>query len=174
MKIFRLNVSELPQKITELNIGDKVLLSGCVYTARDAAHKRFFELLDSGHKLPFDIYNSTIYYAGPTPTPDSLPIGSCGPTTASRMDPFTPILLDIGVKGMIGKGVRNKETIEAIKKNKCVYFCAVGGAGALISKSIVEVVPLCYGDLGTEGVYRYTLKDFPCIVGIDCEGKSIL
>ena len=160
--------------IKQLKCGDRVLLNGNIITARDMAHKRFCDALSRGEKLPISLENETIYYVGATPPRPGNICGSAGPTSSKRMDPFTPTLLDLGVKGMIGKGARNIETIDAIKRNGCVYFCAVGGAGALISKSIVEVEPLCYEDLGTEGVYRYTLKDFPCIVAIDCQGNSLL
>lgn len=160
--------------VKELRCGDRVLLNGNIITARDMAHKRFCNALSNGETLPISLKNETIYYVGATPPRPENICGSAGPTSSKRMDPFTPMLLDLGVKGMIGKGARSNETITSIKKNRCVYFCAVGGAGALISKSIVNVELLCFEDLGTEGVYRYTLKDFPCIVGIDCKGNSLL
>ena len=138
MKEIYLNVSELSNKAITVSAGDRVFLSGTVYTARDAAHKRFFELLDKGESLPFNIENSAIYYAGPTPTPADMAIGSCGPTTSSRMDVYSPRLLDMGLKCMIGKGQRSTEVCEAIVKNKALYLCAVGGAGALAAAHITD------------------------------------
>ena len=138
MKEYSLTVDELKDFAKNLNAGDRVLLSGKVYTARDAAHKRIFEALEKGNSLPFEISGAVIYYAGPTPTPQNLKIGSCGPTTSCRMDSFTPKLLDMGLTATIGKGERNLEVIEAIKRNNSVYLCAIGGAGALAALHITE------------------------------------
>ncbi len=168
-----INVSEIREKATALHAGDNVLLSGVVYTARDAAHKRIFELLDNGNELPFEIDGSCVYYSGPTPTPDNLPIGSCGPTTSGRMDPYTPRLLDLGMVAMIGKGARSKAVNDAIVRNKAVYFCAIGGAGALAAKSVENLEVIAFEDLGCESVKRIVLKDFPVIVAIDCHGNTL-
>ncbi len=168
-----LNVSEIRNKAAELYAGDNVLLSGVVYTARDAAHKRIFELLDNGGELPFEIEGSCIYYSGPTPTPDNLPIGSCGPTTSGRMDPYAPRLLDLGMSAMIGKGTRNKDVNDAIVRNKAVYFCAIGGAGALAAKCVESLEVIAFEDLGCESVKRIVLKDFPVIIATDCHGNTL-
>lgn len=173
MKTHILNTYELSSKINQLNIGDKVLLSGIVYTARDAAHKRIFEALDDGAPLPFDLNGACIYYAGPTPTPEGLAIGSCGPTTSSRMDPYTPRLLDLGLKCIIGKGNRSDEVTDAIKKNNAVYLCAIGGAGALACSCITSCEVVAFDDLGCESVKKLNLKDFPLIVAIDSKGNNI-
>ncbi len=148
-------------------------MSGVVYTARDAAHKRIKSMLDNGETLPFDLNNALIYYAGPTPTPEGLAIGSCGPTTSSRMDKFAPQFLDCGLKGMIGKGPRSSKVVEAIIRNKAIYFCATGGAGALASKHIKSCEVIAFDDLGCESVKRLELDRFPLIVGIDSFGNSI-
>ncbi|MBE6733149.1 MAG: TRZ/ATZ family protein [Ruminococcaceae bacterium] len=173
MKEFYLNSENLKEHIAELSVGDKVYLSGTVYTSRDAAHKRIFELLESGKPLPYDLKNATIYYAGPTPTPKNLPIGSCGPTTSCRMDPYTPKLYDLGVVATIGKGERSSEVINAIKRNGAVYLCAIGGAGALSALSVTECDVIAFEDLGCESVKKLKFKDFPLIVGIDSNGNSI-
>lgn len=170
---YKVDSSNLKALCPKLCAGDKILLSGTVYTARDAAHKRIFELINNGGQLPFDIENSVIYYAGPTPTPENLPIGSCGPTTSSRMDTYTPKLLDMGLAATIGKGERNGEVVEAIKRNKSVYLCGLGGAGALASMCITECEVIAFDDLGCESVKKLTFKDFPLIVGIDCNGGNI-
>lgn len=156
-----------------LNAGDYVYLTGTIYTARDAAHKRMKETLDRNESLPFNINGNMIYYMGPSPAREGRPIGSAGPTTASRMDKYTPQLLDMGMAGMIGKGKRNKEVIEAIVRNKAVYFAAVGGAGALLSKCILSSQVIAYDDLGTEAIRRLEVKDFPVIVVIDSEGNNL-
>lgn len=156
-----------------IKAGDRVYLSGVVYTARDAAHKRIKSMLDNGEKLPFDLNNALIYYAGPTPTPEGLTIGSCGPTTSSRMDKFAPEFLDFGLKGMIGKGPRSNEVIDAIIRNKAVYFCATGGAGALASKHIKSCKVIAFNDLGCESIKKLEFDKFPLIVGIDSFGNSI-
>ena len=156
-----------------LKSGDYVYLTGTIYTARDAAHKRMQECLDKGEALPLSMDNNVIYYMGPSPAREGRPIGSAGPTTASRMDKYAPALLDLGLKGMIGKGKRSPEVIDAIKRNGAVYFAAVGGAGALLSKSITESEVIAYDDLGTEAIRRLQVRDFPVIVVIDSEGNNL-
>lgn len=156
-----------------LKAGDYVYLTGTIYTARDAAHKRMYEALKNGEELPFDIKNNTIYYMGPSPAREGRVIGSAGPTTASRMDKYAPSLLDLGLIGMIGKGKRNKAVHEAIVRNKAVYFAAVGGAGALLSKCITSSEIIAYDDLGTEAVRKLIVKDFPVIVVIDSKGRDL-
>lgn len=173
MNEYKINTAELREMCTTLKVGDKVLLSGTVYTARDAAHKRIFELIEKGETLPFDIKNSVIYFAGPTPTPEGMAIGSCGPTTSKRMDPYTPKLHDMGLCATIGKGERSKEVIDSIKRNNAVYLCAIGGAGALAALSITECEVIAFEDLGCESVKKLTFKDFPLIVGIDSENGNI-
>ena len=157
----------------ELRSGDYVYITGTMYVARDAAHKRMTEALDKGETLPIDIKDATIYYMGPSPAREGRPIGSAGPTTATRMDKYAPRLLDLGGKAMIGKGKRSKEVIEAIIRNKAVYFAAVGGAGALLSKCITKSEIICYDDLGAEAIRKIEVKDFPCIVVIDREGNNL-
>ena len=156
-----------------LKSGDYVYLSGTIYTARDAAHKRMDEALDKGEKLPIDIDGCLIYYMGPSPAREGRPIGSAGPTTASRMDRYTPRLLDMGLIGMIGKGKRSAAVKEAMVRNGAVYFAAVGGAGALLSKCITASETVAYDDLGTEAIRRLTVKDFPAIVVIDSAGNDL-
>ena len=156
-----------------LKAGDYVYLTGTIYTARDAAHKRMKETLDRNEPLPFDIKGNMIYYMGPSPAREGRPIGSAGPTTASRMDKYTPQLLDMGMGGMIGKGKRSIDVIEAMVRNGAVYFAAVGGAGALLSKCIVSSEVIAYEDLGTEAIRRLEVKDFPVIVVIDCKGNDL-
>lgn len=156
-----------------LNAGDFVYISGTIYTARDAAHKRMDEALSQGKSLPFDIVDNLIYYMGPSPARPGRPIGSAGPTTASRMDKYTPRLLDLGLGGMIGKGKRSKDVIDAMIRNHCVYFAAIGGAGALLSKSITSSEVIAYDDLGTEAIRKLTVKNFPAIVVIDSRGNSL-
>lgn len=153
--------------------GDYVYLSGTIYTARDAAHKRMQETLDRGEKLPLNIDGQIIYYMGPSPAREGRPIGSAGPTTASRMDKYTPKLLDLGLQAMIGKGKRSQEVKDAIVRNKAVYFAAVGGAGALLSKSIVSSEVIAYEDLGTEAIRKLEVKDFPVIVVADSRGNNL-
>lgn len=164
------NIAEAAQT---LHAGDKILLSGTIYTARDAAHKRLFAMLDNGEKLPFELKNATIYYAGPTPAPEGLPIGSCGPTTSSRMDVFAPRLLDLGLKCMIGKGGRSPEVVDAIRRNGAVYLCAIGGAGALAAKCVRSLEVIAFEDLGCESIKRLTIEKFPLFVAIDCHGGSL-
>lgn len=159
--------------VKELKAGDYVYLTGTIYTARDAAHKRMYEALQKGEKLPFDIEGNIIYYMGPSPAREGRPIGSAGPTTASRMDKYTPALLDLGMRGMIGKGRRTEAVRESMMKNQAVYFAAVGGAGALLSKSITQAEVIAYEDLGTEAIRRLEVKDFPVIVVMDCKGNNL-
>ena len=156
-----------------LKAGDYIYLSGTVYTARDAAHQRMSEALDRGEKLPVDLKDATIYYMGPSPAREGQVIGSAGPTTASRMDKYATRLLDLGQKAMIGKGKRSKEVVDAMIRNKAVYFAAVGGAGALISKCITKSEIVCYEDLGTEAIRRLEVENFPLIVVIDSEGNNL-
>lgn len=160
-------------QISELHCGDRVLATGTVYTARDAAHKRMYELLQADKELPIDIDGQTIYYVGAAPAKPGYVIGPCGPTSSYRMDKYAPSLLDRGLKVMVGKGARNDEVISSIVKNKAVYLIAVGGAAALIAKSVKKVELICYEDLGTEAIYRYEVEDMPLIVAIDSEGNNI-
>lgn len=173
MTEYSLNTAQLPENINKLCIGDRVLLSGTVYTARDAAHARLFNLLQEGKKLPFELRGAAIYYAGPTEAPEGLPIGSCGPTTSGRMDSFSPMLLDAGLCAMIGKGARNKAVVDAIIRNGAVYFCAMGGLGALAAKCITSCEVIAFEELGCESVKQLEFKEFPLIVGIDAKGNSI-
>ncbi len=159
--------------IKSLKAGDNVLLSGTLYVARDAAHKRMVEQLDRGEPLPFDIKGQTIYYMGPTPAPPGRVIGAAGPTTSKRMDAYTPRLLAAGLKGMIGKGIRAPEVKDAMKKYGAIYLGAVGGAGALISKSIVKAEVIAYSDLGPEAVLKIEVKDFPATVIVDIYGTDL-
>ena len=160
-------------EISELKCGDSILLTGTIYTARDAAHKRLIELIEKGEELPFDLKGETIYYVGPTPPKPGMVIGSAGPTTSYRMDAYAPKLLDLGLKGMIGKGLRNEEVIESIKRNKAIYFGAIGGAAALIGKSIVKSEVIAYEDLGSEATRRLEVKDLPLVVVIDSLGNNL-
>jgi fumarate hydratase subunit beta len=169
----KINTPLSEKDILNLRAGDEVLLSGRIYTVRDQAHKRLTETMKKRKKPPLDLRAAIIYYCGPTKTPKGKIIGSCGPTTSSRMDKFTPILLSKGLKGMIGKGARSKEVREAIKKNKAVYLLAPAGCGALISRYIKSAKPIAYQDLGPERIVRLEVKDFPLIVGIDAKGRSI-
>ncbi len=173
MEPIRLTTPLTEEQVRNLKAGDNVLISGIIYTGRDAAHKRMVEALDKGEKLPFDPEGQVIYYVGPTPTKPGHAIGSCGPTSSYRMDPFAPRLLDLGLRGMIGKGKRNDQVIDSMKKNGAVYFGAIGGAAALISKSVVKCDIIAYEDLGPEAVRRLEIKDFPVIVIIDSEGNNL-
>lgn len=159
--------------VERLSAGDRVLLSGVIYTARDAAHARLVDLVREGKDLPFDVKGQIIYFVGPTPAPEGRPIGSAGPTTSYRMDPYSPILLDLGLKAMIGKGKRSAEVKEAIQRNKGVYLAAVGGAGALISQRIRSAEIVAYEDLGPEAIRRLTVEDFPAVVVNDCRGGDL-
>lgn len=156
-----------------LRAGDYVYLTGVIYTARDAAHKRMHEALEQQKELPFDMRNNVIYYMGPSPAREGRPIGSAGPTTASRMDKYAPALLDLGLKGMIGKGKRSQAVKDAVVRNGAVYFAAVGGAGALLSRSIVSSEVIAYDDLGTEAIRKLEVKDFPAIVVMDSVGNDL-
>ena len=170
-KIIRTPIREEITK--DLKAGDFVSIYGTMYVARDAAHKRMIEALQRGEDLPINIEDSTIYYMGPSPARDGHPIGSAGPTTSTRMDKYAPTLLDLGQKAMIGKGRRSKEVIEAIIRNKAVYFAAVGGAGALLSKCIKKSEVVCYEDLGAEAILKIEVEDFPAIVVIDSKGTNL-
>ncbi|AIY82922.1 hydrolyase, tartrate beta subunit/fumarate, Fe-S type domain protein [Clostridium baratii str. Sullivan] len=160
-------------EISELKCGDSIFLTGTIYTARDAAHKRLIELIEKGEELPFDLEGETIYYVGPTPPKPGMVIGSAGPTTSYRMDAYAPKLLDLGLKGMIGKGLRNEEVIESIKRNKAIYFGAIGGAAALIGKSIIKSEVIAYEDLGSEAIRKLEVKDLPLVVVIDSLGNNL-
>ena len=171
-KMKRLTLPLSDSDIKNLKAGETVLLSGTMLTGRDAAHKRLYELVEKGEKLPIDIKGELIYYVGPAPAKPGFAVGPAGPTSSYRMDKYAPTLLDLGLKGMIGKGARNQDVIDAIVRNGCVYFACVGGAAALIAKSIKNEEILCYEDLGTEAIRRYTVEDFPCIVAIDSYGNN--
>lgn len=168
-----LEISQLPTWVKNLKMGDRVLLSGTIYTARDAAHKRIFQLLDEGEELPFPMKGSVIYYAGPTPGQQGMAVGACGPTTAGRMDAFAPRLLDLGLTAMIGKGERSQPVVDAIVRNGACYFAAVGGAGALIARCIQSAQVIAFEDLGCESVKRMQVKDFPVTVAIDSQGNNL-
>ena len=157
----------------ELKSGDYVYITGTIYTARDAAHKRMWEALEKGEELPIEMKNNIIYYMGPSPAREGRPIGSAGPTTASRMDKYAPKLLDLGLKGMIGKGKRSEAVIDSMKKNTAVYFAAVGGAGALLSKCIKKSEVIAYDDLGTEAIRKLYVENLPVITVIDCDGNNL-
>lgn len=161
------------EAIETLHAGESVLLSGTILTGRDCAHKRICEMLDRGEELPFPLKGQTIYYAGPCPAPEGKACGSCGPTTSARMDAYAPRLLDLGLRGMIGKGERSAAVCEAIVQNGAVYFAAIGGAGALYGNAVQKSELVAFPDLLSEAVYRFTVKDFPCIVAIDCHGGNI-
>ena len=168
-----INVSELRTVAPELKCGEEILLTGTVYTARDAAHKRFFATLDDGKDLPIPIDDCVIYYCGPTPAPNGLAIGSAGPTTSTRMDKFAPRLYDMGMIATIGKGERKPEVIEAIKRNKALYLCALGGAGAICAASIKECTVAAYDELGCESVKKLRVEKMPLFVACDVKGNSI-
>ncbi len=161
------------QMVEELQAGDYVYITGTIYTARDAAHKRIYETMMASGEIPIDLKNNIIYYLGPTPEREGQVIGSAGPTTSSRMDKYTPLLLEQGLKGMIGKGKRSKEVIEAMIREKAVYFAAVGGAGALLSKKIKKSTVIAYDDLGTEAIRELYVDNFPVIVVIDSQGNNL-
>lgn len=163
----------ITNEIENLKIGDSVYISGTIYVARDAAHKRMQEILDQGKELPFELKNNIIYYMGPSPAREGRPIGSAGPTTSGRMDRYAPTLLDLGLKGMIGKGKRSKEVKEAVIRNKAIYFAAIGGAGALLSKAIIKSEVIAFEDLGAEAILKLEVKDFPVIVVMDSMGDDL-
>ena len=169
----RLQTPLTADKLKDLKAGDSILLSGVIYSSRDAAHKRLIDLLDEGKELPLNIKDETIYYVGPSPAKPGNVIGSAGPTTSYRMDAYAPRLMDLGLKGMIGKGARNREVIHAIVRNNGVYFGAIGGAAALIAKSIVKSEIIVYEDLGAEAIRRMEVKDMPLVVIIDSEGNNL-
>lgn len=161
------------ENIRKLRPRQEVLFTGTIYTARDQAHKRLIDIMDDGKPLPFDVKDNIIYYCGPNPPPKGKVVGSCGPTTSSRMDKFTPRLLDIGLLATIGKGERSSEVVKSIKKNRAVYFLAYAGCGALLSNYVKKVKLVCFKDLGAEAVFAFEVKDFPLIVAIDSKGVNI-
>lgn len=169
-----MNISTVDiDRLTTLKAGDEIKLSGVVYTARDAAHKKICAMIKNGDALPFSLLNCAIYYAGPTPTKEGMIIGSCGPTTSSRMDMFTPTLLDRGLKIMIGKGPRSDDVIKSMIKNRAVYLCALGGAGALCAKAVKSCEVIAFPELGCESIKKLEIENFELFVGIDCYGNSI-
>ncbi|HWT26564.1 MAG TPA: Fe-S-containing hydro-lyase [Mobilitalea sp.] len=168
-----INTPLTTEKVEDLKAGDYVYITGTIYTARDAAHKRMYEAIQEGSGIPIDLKDNIIYYLGPTPEREGQVIGSAGPTTSSRMDKYTPLLLDLGLKGMIGKGKRSKKVIESMQNNKAAYFAAVGGAGALLSKKIKASKVIAYDDLGTEAIRELYVEDFPVIVVIDSKGNNL-
>jgi len=170
---FRFTVPELIENIPRLHAGDSVLLTGSILTARDAAHKRLSDMAASGEQLPVSLENTIIYYCGPTPAKPGDAVGSCGPTTSSRMDQFTPLMLSLGVKATIGKGARSAEVLEAQKKYGAIYLIATGGVAALLSIKVRKSELLAFGDLGPEAIYRFEVVDFPLIVGADVYGNSV-
>lgn len=170
---YYLNTDELRGMQEKLNAGDRVILSGTIYTARDAAHKRIFGLLDEGKPLPFALKDAIIYYAGPTPAQQGMAVGACGPTTASRMNAFAPRLLDLGLGAIIGKGEMSSEVAEALIRNKACFFAAVGGAGALIAKCIQKAEVIAFDDLGCESIKRMTISELPLTVALDCHGGNL-
>jgi fumarate hydratase subunit beta len=161
------------QDAEKLKIGDKVLLTGVIYTGRDAAHKRLFDLIEAGKELPIDVRGQVIYYVGPAPAKPGKPIGSAGPTTSYRMDAYAPKLMELGLKGMIGKGNRGADVVEAMKKHKAIYFGATGGAGALLARSIKKAETVAYEDLGPEAIQRLEVEDFPAVVINDTKGNDL-
>ncbi|MBC5786618.1 FumA C-terminus/TtdB family hydratase beta subunit [Clostridium facile] len=173
MAEYHITTEQLKEFAPTLNVRDRVYLSGVVYTSRDAAHKRIFEYMEQGKELPFRMDGAVIYYAGPTPAKPGMAIGSCGPTTSSRMDRFAPKLLDMGLAAMVGKGERNQEVIDSIIRNQAVYLCAIGGAGALACKHITSCKVIAFDDLGCESVKELIFDEFPLTVTIDCHGGNI-
>ncbi len=169
----KINIPLDEQTVESLHAGDYVYLTGIIYTARDAAHKRMYDSMKAGEELPINLEGNIIYYLGPSPAREGQVIGSAGPTTSSRMDKYTPDMLDLGLKGMVGKGKRSEQVIEAIKRNKAVYFAAVGGAGALLSKCIKKAEVVAYDDLGTEAIRKLYVEDLPVIVVIDKDGNNL-
>lgn len=169
----KINFPITDEQLKDLKAGDRVLASGYLYTARDAAHKRMYELIQQGKELPIDVNGQTIYYVGAAPAKPGYAVGPCGPTSSYRMDKYAPSLLDLGLKVMVGKGMRNDAVIESMVKNGAVYLVAIGGAAALIAKSITKAELICYEDLGTEAIYRYEVTDMPLIVAIDSQGNNV-
>lgn len=170
---YYINAPLTKEDAIKLRAGDMIYITGTIYTARDAAHKRMSEALAKGEELPLELKDNIIYYMGPSPARPGRPIGSAGPTTASRMDKYAPSLLDLGLRGMIGKGKRTQEVKDAIVRNGAVYFAAIGGAGALLSKAITSATVIAYDDLGTEAIRKLEVENFPCIVVIDSEGTNL-
>jgi fumarate hydratase subunit beta len=170
---YHINAPLTKEDAIKLRAGDMIYITGTIYTARDAAHKRMSEALAKGEELPLELKDNIIYYMGPSPARPGRPIGSAGPTTASRMDKYAPSLLDLGLRGMIGKGKRTQEVKDAIVRNGAVYFAAIGGAGALLSKAITSATVIAYDDLGTEAIRKLEVENFPCIVVIDSEGTNL-
>ncbi|HPV85230.1 MAG TPA: Fe-S-containing hydro-lyase [Sedimentibacter sp.] len=168
-----INTPLTPELINNLMAGDRVFLNGIIYTGRDAAHKRLAELIEKGEELPMDIKNQTIYYVGPCPAKPGQVIGSAGPTTSGRMDSYAPLLMEHGLKGMIGKGIRNQQVVDSIIKYNAVYFAAIGGAGALLSEAIKEAEVIAFPDLGAEAIYKLRVENFPVIVIIDNKGNDL-
>ncbi len=173
MKTWHLQAPLRNIDLSDIRIGDTILLSGIIYTARDAAHKRLTERIRQNQKLPFPLEGGVLFFVGPTPAPPSYPIGSSGPTTSGRMDAYSPLLLDHGLKAMIGKGPRNDDVVRSIVKNEALYLIAVGGIGALLSQKIVESTVIAYPELGAEAIRRLTVQNFPTIVGIDTHGNDL-
>jgi fumarate hydratase subunit beta len=174
MNIIPLHTPLVRETAVALHAGDEAALSGVIITARDAAHRRLCVCIEQGRELPLELRDQVIYFVGPTPAKPGKPIGSAGPTTSSRMDAYSPLLIEkAGIRGMIGKGGRNAQVIDAMKKYGCVYFAAVGGAGALLAQHIVKSTVVCYADLGTEAIHRLEVRDFPVIVAIDAHGSSL-
>lgn len=173
MAHYDINTNQLEEMLGKLQAGDTVNLSGTIYTARDAAHKRIFSLLDEGKPLPFQLSGATIYYAGPTPGHDGMSVGSCGPTTSGRMDGFAPRLVELGLTCMIGKGERDDAVIDAMKNYGAIYLCAVGGAGAIIAKAIKKAEVIAFDDLGCESIKRMEIENFPATVAIDAMGNNL-
>ncbi len=167
------NTTLTEEAVNDLKAGDRVLLNGIIYTGRDAAHKRLSELINKGEELPMDIKDQIIYYVGPCPAKPGQAIGSAGPTTSGRMDAYAPLLMEHGLKGMIGKGLRNQQVIDSIIKNNCVYFAAIGGAGALLAEAIKEAEVIAFPDLGAEAIYKLRVEDFPVTVIIDNQGNDL-
>ncbi|HBK85567.1 MAG TPA: Fe-S-containing hydro-lyase [Firmicutes bacterium] len=172
-KVISITTPVTTSQVQELRAGDNVLITGNIYTGRDAAHKRLIELLADGKELPIDLNGQFIYYVGPSPAKPGHVVGSAGPTTSYRMEPYTPTLLKLGLKGMIGKGALSKEVVEAMKENGAVYFGAVGGAAALISKAIKKAEVVCYEDLGAEAIHKFYVEKFPVTVVIDSKGNNL-
>ncbi len=173
MAVFHIETSDLREAVKNIRAKDEVYISGVIYTARDAAHKKLAKLIEQGSPLPFDLDGACIYYSGPTPEPPGHPIGSCGPTTSSRMDVFTPLLMENGLCAMIGKGPRNEAVIEAIKKHGGIYLCAIGGAGALAAMAVKSFEVVAFDELGCESVKRLVVENFPVLCAIDCMGNNI-
>lgn len=169
----RVNTPLTDEAVKNLKAGDRVLLNGIIYTGRDAAHKRLVEMIDKGENLPMELKDQTIYYVGPCPAKPGQAIGSAGPTTSGRMDAYTPKLMDHGLRGMIGKGLRNQAVVDSIIRHTGVYFAAIGGAGALLAEAIKEAEVIAFPDLGAEAIYKLKVEDFPVTVIIDSEGNDL-